>query len=69
MLTYKVFFEVMGAQKQQFELLIEDILANGYAVCDIFLTSNEVLSLLNTFSAPYEAGSFKKAGIKYTNHR
>ncbi|WP_044170996.1 2OG-Fe(II) oxygenase [Flectobacillus major] len=53
----------MSTQEQQFELLIEGILANGYAVCDNFLTSNEVLLLLNAFSARYEAGSFKEAGI------
>jgi SM-20-related protein len=53
----------MIVQEQQFELIIEGILANGYAICDDFLDTNEVANLLKTFSKRYEEGKFKGAGI------
>jgi len=53
----------MSKQEQKFELLIEGILENGYAVCDNFLEKNEVENLLKTFSIRYEQGKFKEAGI------
>ncbi len=53
----------MTVQEQQFELIIEEVLANGYAVCDDFLSKNEVQNLLKTFNTRYQAGKFKEAGI------
>lgn len=53
----------MNTQEQQFEKIIEGVLANGYAICDDFLDIAEVKSLLATFSLRYEAGKFKQAGI------
>jgi SM-20-related protein len=53
----------MTIQEQQFEGLIEGILANGYAVCDNFLSQNEVENLLQTFTTRYEKGQFKEAGV------
>lgn len=53
----------MSKQEQKFELLIEGISENGYAVCDNFLEKNEVENLLKTFSIRYEQGKFKEAGI------
>ncbi len=53
----------MTLQEQKFELLIEGILANGYAVCDDFLATEEVKNLLITFALRYEEGQFKIAGI------
>jgi len=57
------FVGYMSKQEQKFELLIEGILENGYAVCDNFLEKNEVENLLKTFSIRYEQGKFKEAGI------
>jgi SM-20-related protein len=57
----------MLAQEQQFELLIEGILENGYSVCDNFLTPEEVNNLLSTFEIRYEEGKFKEAGIGKLN--
>jgi SM-20-related protein len=53
----------MTNEEQQFEGLIEGILANGYAICDNFLEPNEVQNLLDIFSERYDAGKFKEAGI------
>ena len=53
----------MSEREQKFELLIEGILENGYAVCDNFLEKNEVENLLKTFSIRYEQGKFKEASI------
>jgi SM-20-related protein len=53
----------MTVQEQQFELIIEGVLANGYAVCDDFLDKTEVQNLLKTFDTRYQAGKFKEAGI------
>jgi SM-20-related protein len=53
----------MTVREQQFELIIEGVLANGYAVCDDFLDKIEVQNLLKTFDARYQAGKFKEAGI------
>ena len=53
----------MTEQEQKFELLIEGILENGYAVCDDFLEKDEVENLLKTFSTRYEQGKFKVASI------
>lgn len=57
----------MSVQEQKYELLIEGILADGYAVCDDFLDQNEVDNLLKTFSSRYEEGEFKEAGIGKSN--
>ena len=57
------FVGYMSKQEQKFELLIEGILENGYAVCDNFLEKNEVENLLKTFSIRYKQGKFKEAGI------
>lgn len=57
----------MSKQEQKFELLIEGILENGYAVCDNFLEKNEVENLLKTFSIRYDQGKFKEAGIGKSN--
>ena len=53
----------MTEQEQKFELLIEGILANGYAICDDFLDKSEVENLLKTFSKRYKQGNFKAASI------
>ena len=53
----------MTNDEQQFEGLIEGVLANGYAICDDFLAPNEVKNLLDIFSERYDAGKFKEAGI------
>jgi SM-20-related protein len=53
----------MTVQEQQFELIIDGILANGYAICDDFLDKTEVQNLLKTFNTRYQAGKFKEAGI------
>lgn len=50
-------------QEQKFEALIEGIVSEGYAVCDNFLTPNEVENLLVTFAQRYDAGKFKEASI------
>ena len=57
------FVGYMSKQEQKFELLIEGILENGYAVCDNFLEENEVENLLKTFSIRYDQGKFKEASI------
>jgi SM-20-related protein len=53
----------MTVQEQQFESIIEGVLANGYAVCDDFLDKIEVQNLLETFNNRYQAGKFKDAGV------
>lgn len=57
----------MDEQEQKFELLIEGILENGYAVCDDFLDKIDVHNLLETFSTRYEQGKFKEASIGKAN--
>jgi SM-20-related protein len=57
----------MSEQEQKFELLIEGILENGYAVCDNFLEKIEVDNLLKTFSVRYGQGKFKEASIGKTD--
>ncbi|TAG25142.1 MAG: oxidoreductase [Cytophagia bacterium] len=58
----------MNPQEQQFEQLIEGILTNGYAICDDFLTQDEVENLLKTFALRYQTGQFKQAGIGKLSH-
>ena len=53
----------MTEQEQKFELLIEGILVNGYAICDDFLEKSDVENLLKTFSKRYNEGNFKEASI------
>jgi SM-20-related protein len=53
----------MTVQEQQFESIIEGVLANGYAVCDDFLDKTEVQNLLETFNQRYLTGKFKEAGV------
>lgn len=53
----------MTSDEQQFEQLIDGILADGYAICDNFLEPSQVQNLLQTFSERYEEGKFKEAGI------
>lgn len=50
-------------QEQQFEFLIEGIVAKGYAICDDFLGAKDVENLLETFAQRYKAGKFKEASI------
>lgn len=57
----------MNEQEQKFELLIEGILENGFAICDDFLDEYDVENLLKTFSARYEQGKFKDASIGKSN--
>ena len=57
----------MNEQEQKFELLIEGILENGFAICDDFLDECDVENLLKTFSARYEQGKFKDASIGKSN--
>ena len=57
------FVENMTEQEQKFELLIEGILENGFAICDDFLDEMTVANLLKTFSLRYEQGNFKEASI------
>lgn len=45
-----------------FEPIIEGLLADGYAICDDFLSGLEVSDLLESLSARYESGAFKEAG-------
>jgi SM-20-related protein len=56
-------FGKMTVQEQQFESIIEGVLANGYAICDDFLDKIEVQNLLETFNQRYQAGKFKEAGV------
>lgn len=53
----------MTTQEQKFEQLIDGVVANGYAICDDFLSSIEVENLLATFSQRYQAGKFREASI------
>ncbi len=53
----------MTKEQQQFEDLIEGILANGYAICDDFLEQSAVDNLLKTFELRYQQGKFKAAGV------
>lgn len=53
----------MSELEQKFELIIEGIMENGYAVCDNFLNKSEVENLLKTFSVRYQQGKFKDASI------
>ncbi|MDR6563637.1 MULTISPECIES: 2OG-Fe(II) oxygenase [unclassified Arcicella] len=53
----------MLTQEEKFEGLIEGILANGYGVCDDFLSLEEVKSLSTRFETRFDAGNFKEAGI------
>ena len=50
-------------QESKFEQLIDGIVSNGYAICDDFLSKEEVESLKERFSDRFEAGEFKKANI------
>jgi SM-20-related protein len=45
------------------ETFVQDILLQGYAIIDNFLSAQEVLNLSTTLLAFYEKGKFKKAGI------
>jgi len=53
----------MLTQDQKFELLIEGVVAKGYAVCDDFLEPHEVENLLTTFAKRYQSGKFREASI------
>jgi len=53
----------MPTQEQKFELLIEGVVAKGYAVCDDFLEPHEVENLLATFAKRYQSGKFREASI------
>ena len=59
----------MSEREQKFEILIEGILENGYAICDDFLEKDEVANLLKTFSTRYEQGKFKVASIGKSRDR
>jgi SM-20-related protein len=51
------------ALRVQLETLVQDILLQGYAIIDNFLSTQEVKELSTTLLAYYETGQFKKAGI------
>lgn len=53
----------MQSQEEKFEGLIEGIVANGYGVCDDFLSSEEVAMLNARFTERFDDGNFKEAGI------
>ncbi|MEA5140240.1 2OG-Fe(II) oxygenase [Arcicella rigui] len=53
----------MQSQEEKFESLIEGIVANGYGVCDDFLSSEEVTMLNARFTERFDDGNFKEAGI------
>jgi SM-20-related protein len=53
----------MITENEQFEIIIEGILANGYGICDDFLTKLEVEKLLILNTNSYKSGLFKAAGI------
>lgn len=53
----------MQSQEEKFENLIEGIVANGYGVCDDFLSSEEVTMLNARFTERFDDGNFKEAGI------
>ena len=57
----------MTLQDQKFEDLIEGISIRGYAICDDFLSAQEVANLMITFMLRYNAGKFKAAGIGKRN--
>ncbi|MES2795647.1 MAG: 2OG-Fe(II) oxygenase [Bacteroidota bacterium] len=48
---------------EKFEIIIEGILANGYGICDDFLTEEEVSKLLILNANNYNSGLFKAAGV------
>jgi SM-20-related protein len=50
-------------QNKIFEPIIEGLSANGYVVCDDFLSKVEVAGLMESFTTRYESGSFKEAGV------
>jgi SM-20-related protein len=52
-----------SALRIQLEILVQDILLQGYAVIDNFLSTQEVKDLSITLLEYYEKGQFKKAGI------
>ncbi len=49
--------------KKKFELLIEETSISGYAICDDFITKDEVNQLSLRLASRYTAGEFKKAKI------
>jgi SM-20-related protein len=53
----------MQSQEEKFESLIEGIVANGYGVCDDFLSSEEVAILSTRFAQRFDDGNFKEASI------
>ncbi len=53
----------MQSQEEKYESLIEGIVANGYGVCDDFLSSEEVTMLNARFTERFDDGNFKEAGI------
>lgn len=53
----------MITDNEQFEIIIKGILANGYGICDDFLSEQEVEKLLILNTNNYKSGLFKVAGI------
>lgn len=53
----------MITETEQFEIIIEGILANGFGICDDFLTKLEAQRLLLLNANNYKSGLFKAAGI------
>lgn len=53
----------MTDQESKFEQLIDGIVSKGYAICDDFLSKEEVECLKVRFLDRIEAGEFKKANI------
>ncbi len=52
-----------AALRIRLEILVQDILLQGYAIMDNFLSAQEVKDLSTTLLEYYEKGQFKKAGI------
>ncbi len=46
-----------------FKSLVDGLLEKGYAVCDNFLSVDEVSGLMDSFTSRYESGLFKEAGV------
>jgi len=53
----------MSNQESKFEQLIDGIVSKSYAICDDFLSMQEVEVLKDRFSNRFAAGAFKKANI------
>ncbi len=53
----------MVSENEQFELIINNILADGYGICDNFFTEIEVENLIQSYKNRFKTGVFKPAKI------